>query len=88
MNLEHILSWLRIHIVSLLTPPKTIQMIDIVQIILLAWLIYKVIMWMRNTRAYTLLKGMLVVFIFVIVANLLKMDVLIWLFGNLSVVAF
>ena len=69
-------------------PPKTIQVIDIVQIALIAWLVYRMILWMKNTRAYTLLRGILFILGFVVIANLLKMEVIVWLMGNLSVVAF
>lgn len=46
------------------------------------------ILWMKNTRAYTLLRGILFILGFVVIANLLKMEVIVWLMGNLSVVAF
>ena len=82
------LGWLQINVLSWLKPPKTIQVIDIVQIALIAWLVYRMILWMKNTRAYTLLRGILFILGFVVIANLLKMEVIVWLMGNLSVVAF
>ena len=83
--MEAILTWLRIHILSWLTPPKTIEVIDIVQVILIAYFVYHLILWVKNTRAYTLLKGILFIVAFVIIANVLNMDVIVWLLGNLSV---
>ena len=82
------LSRFQYYILSWLKPPKTIQVIDIIQILLLAFLIYRLIIWMKNTRAYTLLKGILFIGAFVIIANILNMEVIVWLLGNLSVVAF
>ena len=86
--MDAVLGWLQINVLSWLKPPKTIQVIDIVQIALIAWLVYRMILWMKNTRAYTLLRGILVILGFVVIANLLKMEVIVWLMGNLSVVAF
>lgn len=83
--MEAILNWLRIHILSWLTPPKNIEVIDLVQVILIAYFVYHLILWVKNTRAYTLLKGILFIVAFIIIANLLNMDVIIWLLGNLSV---
>jgi diadenylate cyclase len=85
---DAVLGWLQINVLSWLKPPKTIQVIDIVQIALIAWLAYRMILWMKNTRAYTLLRGILFILGFVVIANLLKMEVIVWLMGNLSVVAF
>ncbi|HCE78518.1 MAG TPA: TIGR00159 family protein [Lachnospiraceae bacterium] len=86
--MDAVLGWLQINVLSWLKPPKTIQVIDIVQIALIAWLAYRMILWMKNTRAYTLLRGILFILGFVVIANLLKMEVIVWLMGNLSVVAF
>ncbi len=86
--MDAILSWLQIYVFSWLKPPKTIEVIDIVQIFLLTYLIYKLIVWMRNSRAYSLLKGILFIVAFVRVANFLHMEVMVWLLNNLSVVAF
>lgn len=86
--MDAVLGWLQINVLSWLKPPKTIQVIDIVQIALIAWLVYRMILWMKNTRAYTLLRGILFILAFVVLANLLNMEVIVWLMGNLSVVAF
>ena len=84
--MDGLVNWLR-NIGSWLVPPKPIGVIDIVQILLLSFLVYRLILWMKNTRSYTLLKGILVVLGFVLMANLLNMEVLVWLINNLSVVA-
>ena len=84
--MDGLVNWLR-NIGSWLVPPKPIGVIDIVQILLLSFLVYRLILWMKNTRSYTLLKGIVVVLGFVLMANLLNMEVLVWLINNLSVVA-
>lgn len=81
------MSWLQIYVLSWLQPPKQIEIIDIVQILLLSYIVYKLILWMQSTRSYTLLRGILFIIAFVVVANILHMEVIVWLMGNLSVAA-
>ena len=52
--------------------------------LLIAYFVYHFILWLKNTRAYMLLKGILLIVIFVVIANLLNMDVIMWVFGNLG----
>ena len=54
--------------------PKQIELIDIVQILLIAFFVYHLIRWLQNTKAYTLMKGIFLIGVFVIIANVLKMQ--------------
>ena len=54
--------------------PSSIRIIDIVQILLIAIFVYYLMVWIKNTRAYTLLKGVLIVSVFLIIAAILRMD--------------
>ncbi|MCR4654075.1 MAG: diadenylate cyclase CdaA [Eubacterium sp.] len=85
--MDTLLSWLQIYVLSWLQPPKQIEIIDIVQILLLSYIVYKLILWMQSTRSYTLLRGILFIIAFVVVVNILHMEVIVWLMGNLSVAA-
>ena len=49
--------------------PKQIELIDIVQILLIAFFVYHLIRWLQNTKAYTLMKGIFLIGVFVIIAN-------------------
>ena len=79
---------MRVHLIEWITPPKTIQVIDVIQIILIAYFVYHLILWVRDTRAYSLLRGILLIILFVIAANVLGMEVVVWLVANLGVAAF
>lgn len=59
-----------------------IDLIDVFEMLIIAVLIYNIIKWMKNTRAWTLVKGILVLFLFFIMASILKLDVILWLFKN------
>lgn len=82
--MDAVSNWFRIHVLTWLEPPKQIEIIDIIQVLLIAYFVYHFILWLKNTRAYMLLKGILLIVIFVVIANLLNMDVIMWVFGNLG----
>lgn len=66
--------------------PK-IQAIDIVEILILAFLIYIFMEWIQRTRAYTLLKGILIVVLFILVATIFQMAAILWITQRLASVA-
>lgn len=67
--------------------PASVGVIDVVQILLIAFFVYYLMLWVKSTRAYTLLKGILLVVLFLIIASLLHMDTILWICRQLSVVA-
>lgn len=85
--MDAVLTWIRLHIVSWLTPPKQIEFMDLIQIIVIAFFVYRLIIWLKNSRAYTLLRGILLIVGFVLLANILHMDAIMWILGNVGVVA-
>lgn len=64
-----------------LSLPK-VSIIDICEICILAFSFYYVIIWMKRTRAWTLLKGMLVLVFVYLMAYFLNMSVILWLFNK------
>ncbi len=61
--------------------PK-INITDIVEICILAYLIYHVVKWVKNTRAWALVKGLVVVMGFWLFAVILDLNVIIWIIKN------
>ena len=55
---------------------------DIVEIIILSFLIYNVMVWFKKTRAWTLFKGIWVIAVFMGLASLFQLNTLLWLFKN------
>ena len=53
--------------------------IDIVEIVIIAFLFYTILLWIKNTRAWMLLKGLLVILVFVMVAAVFQMTTILWL---------
>jgi diadenylate cyclase len=61
----------------------TVNGIDIVEIILIAFVLYSVLVWIKNTRAWALFKGIIVIAVFVLLAALFQMNTILWLAGKL-----
>lgn len=64
-----------------------LQITDILEVIILSFLVYEIMLWIKNTRAWTLFKGILLVLGFVLIANLLNFSTILWLAEKLFSVA-
>lgn len=64
--------------------------IDVVEIIIISFLVYKILVWFKKTRAWNLLKGIIVVVIFVMLAAMFQMNTILWIVSktiNVMVIA-
>lgn len=67
-----------------------VGIIDIIEIILLSFLVYTILVWIKNTRAWTLLKGIIFLGFFVALIYLFHMDTLIFIINkglNIAIIA-
>ena len=64
-----------------LSLPK-IGVVDILEIIIIAFALYHVTFWVKRIRAWTLVKGVFVLFSAYIVAYILDMSVILWVFDK------
>ncbi len=71
---QNYLFWLHI-------PHVTIT--DIIEIAIIAYLFYHVIVWVKSTRAWALFKGLLIILIFVLIAAVFQMNEILWLAGKI-----
>lgn len=78
--MEVIKSFIENYLVGLSLPE--LAAIDIVEIVIIAFAIYEIIMWVKNTRAWMLVKGIIFLLFFSVLAILLHMDVILWIFKN------
>lgn len=60
---------------------------DVVEIIIIAFVLYHILVWIKSTRAWTLLKGLIVVLVFLLIAALCQMNTILWLAGKLVNIA-
>ncbi|MDD2958050.1 MAG: diadenylate cyclase CdaA [Lachnospiraceae bacterium] len=77
--MNKILNWLKGFLPWFKLPSISITITDILEIIILAFLVYKLLLWIKNTRAWTLLKGILTIVFCVCIIYLLQMDTLIYI---------
>ena len=66
--------------------PK-ITMTEVVEILIITFLFYYMLVWIKNTRAWVLLKGIMVILLFVLVAAVFQMNTIIWIAKNTLSVA-
>ncbi|HWT27141.1 MAG TPA: diadenylate cyclase CdaA [Mobilitalea sp.] len=64
-----------------LSIPK-INFTDIIEIIILAFLIYHVVKWIKNTRAWALVKGLVMIMAFWLFAVIFELNVIQWILTN------
>ena len=64
-----------------------IRWADIAEIIILSFLLYHILVWVKNTRAWSLLKGILVIAAFVLLAAYFEMNTILWIVNNMFSVA-
>ena len=56
-----------------------VGILDVLEIIILAFLLYQVMKWMKNTRAWAVVKGLAVILVFMAIAEILDMTTIIWI---------
>jgi len=55
---------------------------DLIDILIVTYLIYKLIFWIKETRAWVLFKGILVILIFAAICYILKLNTILWILRN------
>lgn len=78
--MDQILNYLRTYFDWFYIPRITIT--DVIEIILVAVLVYNLMLWFQKTRAWTLVKGVAVVLLFAVVALVLQLDTILWILKN------
>lgn len=71
--------WLGSYVKLFMNSVSGITFTNVVEILILAVVVYNVLLWIKNTKAWTLLKGIVVLAAFVFVVYVLRMDTLIFI---------
>lgn len=79
-----IISFFRDYVAWLTIPEFTIT--DALEILIIAFAFYHIILWIKDTRAWVLLKGMIILGVIFLAALVLEMNVVLWVFQNAMVV--
>ena len=59
-----------------------IRVTDIIDIFIVAYLVYKVMVWIRETRAWSLFKGIAVIFAVSTLASYMQLNTITWIINN------
>ena len=78
--MEQIVSFLENNLSNLYIPRPGI--IDILEIVIISFIIYHILVWMRNTRAWFLMKGIVSIMAMFVIAVILEMNTIIWIAQN------
>ncbi len=57
---------------------------DVLDILIIAYVLYHILVWFKTSRAWTLLKGILVLLIFLGISALLRLNTILWLSKNIA----
>lgn len=70
--------------------PRTLRVSNIFEIIILAIILYEFMAWVKTTRAFALLKGVIVILVFLIIAYIFNFTTILWIAGkviNIAIIA-
>lgn len=70
--------------------PKVLRPTDVVEILIITFLVYQIIVWIKNTKAWNLLKGIIVIMTFILIASIFRMNTILWIaknFINVAIIA-
>lgn len=79
-NMESIIQAIQDTFYFLSLPRMTL--IDVVEIVIIAFALYHIILWVRKTRAWNLLKGIVVLLLCYMIAYFLDMSAILWIFNR------
>lgn len=65
----------------------TMSWTDFIEILVIAFLVYEIMLWIKNTRAFALLKGIVVIALFLLFAEVFEMSTILWIANKLFTIA-
>ncbi len=60
---------------------------DIVEIIIISFLVYHLLVWIKNTKAWSLMRGIVIILVFVFIAAVFDMNTILWIAKNVTGIA-
>ncbi|MBR5597823.1 MAG: diadenylate cyclase CdaA [Lachnospiraceae bacterium] len=78
--MEQILSFLENNFSNLYIPKPGI--VDVLEIAIISFVIYHILLWLRSTRAWFLMKGIVSIMVMFVIAVILEMNTIIWIAQN------
>ena len=85
VSFQQVLDYLKTNITDPHFP--RVHVTDIIEILIISFLIFHILRWLKKTRAWSLFKGLLLIVVFIIIANLLNMNTILWIVRNVLNIA-
>lgn len=60
---------------------------DIVEIIIISFLLYHIMAWVKHTKVWVLMKGIIMILVFILIAIIFEMNTIIWIVENVLSIA-
>lgn len=60
---------------------------DVVEIIIISFLVYHLLVWIKNTKAWSLMRGIVIILVFVFIAAVFDMNTILWIAKNVTGIA-
>ncbi len=83
--MEQLQHWFGDYVNNLHVPAAHVT--DIIEILIIAFLVYQIMVWIRNTRAWALLKGVVVILVFIFIAYIFEMQTILWIVKSIVSIA-
>ncbi len=77
-----LISWISSHLGWLRLPNVSLNAVDVVEILILTWLVYRLLNWIKTSHAWTLLRGILIIAAALTLIYLFQMDTLIYIINS------
>lgn len=55
---------------------------DIVEVIIISFLLYHIMAWAKHTKVWLLMKGIIIILVFILLAILFEMNTIMWIVKN------
>lgn len=65
----------------------SVRLPDVIEILIIAFLVYHMLRWIKSTRAWSLLKGVVVILVFIMLAAAFNMNTILWIVRNVISIA-
>lgn len=85
--MNRIMDFLNSYIVSLSLHRFSIRWEDIVEIIIISFLVYHIMAWAKHTKVWQLMKGIVIILVFILLAILFNMNTIVWIVENVFSIA-
>lgn len=84
---EQILAFVDKYVSTLSWHRLSVRWEDIVEILIISFLVYHIMTWIKNTKAWFLMKGILIISAFIILAIIFQMNTILWIVENVISIA-